>query len=71
MGRNIIICICLNSVKTSTYRENINLFLELSDMVRILIGQVLQLNSEMFQFSFFETQVPLHALQLTLQALNL
>lgn len=58
-------------MKASTYREHVNLSLELSDMVRILIGQVLQLNSEMLQFNLFEAQVPLHALQLTLEALDL
>lgn len=61
----------MNSKKRNTYRKNINLFLELGDMVWILTGQELQLKSEMLKFNLFDTQVPLHDLQLALQALDL
>lgn len=61
----------MNKIKINTYRENIYLFLELSDMIRILIGEELQLKCEMFKFNLLDTQVILHCLQVALQALHL
>lgn len=51
--------------------QSSNLFLELVHTSCILIGQQLQLQSEMFEFSLFDDQAALNILQLRKNSLNL
>lgn len=51
--------------------QSSNLFLELNHTSCILIGQQLQLQSEMFEFSLFDDQAALNILQLRKNSLNL